>query len=188
MKIRCGWCEGSQLYQDYHDQEWGVPCYADLKLFEMLVLETQQAGLSWITVLNKRENYREAFNQFDPQKIAAYDDRIIDKLVTNEGLIRHRKKLEAIVTNAKCYLELVSAKRSFSDFLWTYVDHRPINNHIKDYGNAPASTEISDRLSKDLKKLGFKFIGSTTVYAFMQAVGMVNDHEVSCFRHAQLSK
>lgn len=183
-KKRCGWCESSQLYRDYHDQEWGMPVYDDQTLFEFLVLETQQAGLSWITVLKKREAYRVALDDFSARKISDYDYAKIEELLNNPGVIRHRKKIEAIVHNARCFLAVQRQHGSFSNFLWGYVDHKPIQNKVTDYRTAPTSAPLSDKLSKDMKKLGFKFIGTTTIYAFMQAVGMVNDHEVSCHRYS----
>lgn len=178
--MRCHWCESSQLYRDYHDQEWGKPEYDDPKLFEQLCLEGQQAGLSWITVLKKREHYRAAFFQFNPEKIALMSDQDIDNLMQNSGLIRHRAKLQAIVTNAKAYLNMKNRGQNFSHFLWDFVEHRIQINSIDDEQHPPAKTDISKKLSQALKKQGFVFVGETTCYAFMQAVGMVNDHHNNC--------
>ena len=187
MKHKCGWCEGDELYEAYHDLEWGVPTKDDDTLFEFLILETFQAGLSWITVLKKRENFRKAFDQFDYKKIAKYDQKKKDALLQDAGIIRNKLKVNATVTNAQAYIEIQKEFSSFSDYLWGYVNDKPIKNKIKNYKDAPANTPLSDALSKDLKKRGFKFVGSTVVYAFMQAIGMVNDHEVSCFRYDEVS-
>jgi len=187
MKHKCGWCEGDELYEAYHDLEWGVPIKDDDTLFEFLILETFQAGLSWITVLKKRENFRKAFDQFDYKKIAKYDQKKKDALLQDAGIIRNKLKVNATVTNAQAYIEIQKEFSSFSDYLWGHVNDKPIKNKIKNYKDAPANTPLSDALSKDLKKRGFKFVGSTVVYAFMQAIGMVNDHEVSCFRYDEVS-
>lgn len=183
---RCGWCEGDTLYEAYHDLEWGVPVKDDDTLFEFLILETFQAGLSWITVLKKRENFRKAFDRFDYKKIARYDQKKKDALLQDAGIIRNKLKVNATVTNAQAFIEIQKEFSSFSNYLWGYVNNTPIKNKIKNYKNAPANTPLSDALSKDLKKRGFKFVGSTVVYAFMQAVGMVNDHEVKCFRYDEV--
>ncbi len=180
---RCGWCEGDELYEAYHDNEWGVPVYDDDTIFEFLILETFQAGLSWITVLRKRENFREAFDNFDYNKIANYSEEKIQELLQNPGIIRNKLKVRATITNAKAFTEVQKEFSSFSKYIWDFVDGDPIQNEVEDYKNAPATTAISDKLSKDLKKKGFKFVGSTVLYAHMQATGMVNDHEISCFRH-----
>ncbi|MGJ8683177.1 MAG: DNA-3-methyladenine glycosylase I [Nonlabens sp.] len=185
-KNKCGWCLGSDLYEAYHDQEWGVPVYDDQTLFEFLILETMQAGLSWITVLNKRDNYFDALDQFNIHKIAKYDQSKQDELLLNAGIIRNKLKVKSIITNAQLFLEIQKEYGSFSKFIWDYVDGKPIKNAIVDYKKAPANTPLSDQISKDLKKRGFKFVGSTIIYAFMQAVGMVNDHEVSCFRYDEV--
>lgn len=177
---RCGWVNQDPLYIDYHDQEWGVPVYDDRLLFEYLNLEGAQAGLSWYTILKKRENYRKAFDQFQPEKIISYDDEKIAKLLQNEGIVRNKLKIHAVISNAKAYFRVVEEFGSFRDYIWSFVDHKPIQNHFKDLKEVPVSTEISDRLSKDLKKRGFKFVGTTICYAFMQAVGMVNDHIEGC--------
>jgi len=185
---RCGWCEGDELYEAYHDNEWGVPVYDDDTIFEFLILETFQAGLSWITVLRKRENFREAFDDFDYKKIANYSEEKIQELLQNPGIIRNKLKVRATVTNAKAFMEVQKEFSSFSKYIWDFVDGDPIQNEVKDYKNAPATTDISDKLSKDLKKKGFKFVGSTVLYAHMQATGMVNDHEISCFRHSEVKE
>lgn len=182
-KTRCGWAKGSDLYIKYHDEEWGTPCHDEAKLFEMLILEGQQAGLSWITILNKRENFREALDGFDPRKIALYDESKIAALMQNSGIIRNRLKVQSIVTNAKAYLELLKEFGSLDSYLWGWVGGIPVKNSWKELSKVPAQTELSDKISNDLKKRGFKFIGSTITYAFMQAVGMVDDHITSCFRH-----
>ena len=181
-KIRCGWVpENDPLYIEYHDQEWGVPLYDDQKLFEMLILEGAQAGLSWITVLRKRENYLELFDQFDPKKIILYDEKKIASLLENPGIIRNKLKVNSVVINAKLMIEIQQGGQSFSDCLWQFVDGKPIINKWKTLDQVPVSTPESDAMSKDLKKRGFKFIGTTICYAFMQAVGMVNDHTTGCF-------
>lgn len=177
---RCSWCTGSELYMQYHDHEWGVPCYDAQKLFEMINLEGAQAGLSWITILNKRENYRKAFANFDYVKVARFTPAKINKLVENEGIVRHRQKIEACVNNAKVVVAMEKSGESFVDFLWAFVNHKPIQNSHRTLKTVPASTDVSLLMSKALKKKGFKFVGSTTCYAFMQATGMVNDHMVSC--------
>lgn len=185
---RCGWCEGDELYEAYHDNEWGVPVYDDDTIFEFLILETFQAGLSWITVLRKRENFREAFDNFDYKKIANYSEEKIEELLQNPGIIRNKLKVRATVTNAKAFMEVQKEFSSFSKYIWDFVDGDPIQNEVEDYKNAPATTDISDKLSKDLKKKGFKFVGSTVLYAHMQATGMVNDHEISCFRYSEVKE
>ena len=177
-RIRC--FGDTPIYMDYHDNEWGRPVHDDRSLFEMLILEGAQAGLSWITVLKKREAYRNAFDEFEPRKVAFYDEAKIEELMSNEGIIRNRLKINAAITNAKLFLEIVEEYGSFDKFIWGYVDYKPIVGGWKSFENMPTTTEISDRISRDLKKLGFKFVGSTIIYSFMQAVGMVNDHLVSC--------
>ena len=185
-KHRCGWCVGDPLYEAYHDLEWGVPVKDDATLFEFLVLETFQAGLSWITILRKRENFRLAFDHFDYKKIAGYGDQKTAELLENPGIVRNKLKVHGTVTNAKLFMEIQKEFGSFSNYIWAYVDGKPIKNAWKDYRDAPASTPLSDAISKDLKKRGFKFVGSTIIYAFMQAVGIVNDHEVNCFRYNEV--
>ena len=185
-KVRCAWVGDNPLYIDYHDKEWGRPVHDDRKLFEMLILEGMQAGLAWITVLKKRESFRAAFDSFDPHKIVRYDDVKIQALMANEGIIRNRLKINGTVTNARLFLEIVEKHGSFDKFLWAYVDGAPIVNHVERLEDVPATTPLSDRISKDLKKMGFKFVGSTIIYAFMQATGMVNDHTMDCFAYAEL--
>lgn len=187
-KTGCTWVTNSPLYQDYHDHEWGVPVHDDRVLFEMLNLEGAQAGLSWITILNKRENYRRAFDAFDPEKIVRYSDKRIAKILQDPGIVRNRLKVHAVVTNAKAYLALRDEGRTLDQYLWQYVDGKPIVNQWKNTQEVPAKTDLSDHISKDLKKRGFKFIGSTICYAFMQAVGMVNDHTTDCFRWKECQK
>jgi len=187
-KIRCPWAGNTHIYMDYHDNEWGRPVHDDGKLFEMLILESMQAGLAWITVLNKREAFREAFDGFDPDKIALYDDAKIQELMENEKIIRNRLKINAAINNAKIFLEVTKKHGSFNKMIWEYVDDTPIIGHFEKVEDIPATTPLSDKISKDLKKMGFKFIGSTTMYAFMQAVGMVNDHIVECFVYEEIVK
>jgi DNA-3-methyladenine glycosylase I len=185
---RCTWPGQDRLYLDYHDREWGVPVHDERALFEMLQLEGAQAGLSWITILRKRQNYRRAFDGFDPAKIARYTPAKIAKLMSDEGIVRNRAKIEGVVASAKAYLAMQKEGLRFSQFLWDFVDGKPIVNHLKSGGQLPAQTEISRKLSKELNKRGFKFVGPTIVYAFMQAVGMVNDHLVTCYRHPDYKK
>lgn len=187
MKIRCLWCGSDPLYTKYHDEEWGVPVHDDRKLFEMLTLEGAQAGLSWITVLKKRDNYRKAFNNFDVVKISKYSEKKIAKLLENPGIIRNRLKVNSTVTNAKAFIKIQNEFDSFDKYIWQFVDYKPILNKFTTLKNLPAKTEISDEMSKDLKKRGFKFVGSTICYAFMQATGMVNDHVTDCFRYKELT-
>jgi DNA-3-methyladenine glycosylase I len=177
---RCAWVNEDPLYIDYHDREWGVPVYDDQRLFEYLNLEGAQAGLSWYTILKKREHYRQAFDQFNPAAIAAYDEKKMNELLGNQGIVRNKLKIQAVVTNARMYFNIVEEFGSFSSYIWSFVDGKPIQNHFQDSRDVPSSTEISDKLSKDLKKRGFKFVGSTICYAFMQAAGLVNDHVVTC--------
>ncbi|PWH83628.1 DNA-3-methyladenine glycosylase I [Algibacter marinivivus] len=185
-KHRCGWCEGDDLYESYHDNEWGIPVYDDETLFEFLILETFQAGLSWITVLRKRENFRKAFDDFDYKKIANYQQDKIDNLLLDAGIIRNKLKINATVSNAQAFMKVQEEFGSFSKYIWDFVDGKPIKNSLKNYKDAPANTPLSDTISKDLKKRGFKFVGSTVVYAHMQATGMVNDHEIGCFRYNEV--
>ena len=185
-KHRCGWCVGDELYEAYHDQEWGVPVTDDDTLFEFLILETFQAGLSWITILRKRENFRKAFDGFNYRKIAQYKQDKIDSLLQDAGIIRNKLKIHATITNAQMFMKIQEEFGSFSNYIWGFVDGEPIKNKLKHYKEAPATTAISDALSKDLKKRGFKFVGSTVMYAHMQATGMVNDHEVGCFRYHEV--
>ena len=183
---KCGWCLGDPLYEAYHDTEWGVPVIDDATIFEFLILETFQAGLSWITILRKRENFRQAFDHFDYKKIAKYSDSKIEELLQNAGIIRNRLKIKATITNARAFINIQEEMGSFSDYIWSFVDGKPIKNKIQSYKDAPANTPLSDTISTDLKKRGFKFVGSTVIYAHMQATGMVNDHDVKCFRYNQV--
>ncbi len=186
--IRCDWAaHASPVEIAYHDQEWGVPSFDDRHLFEMLMLEGAQAGLSWYTILSKREGYRRAFDGFDPKKIARYTPARKNRLLHDAGIVRNRLKIDAAVTNAKAYLGLIASGTTLADFLWNFVDGRPVQNRWETQDKVPASTAQSDAMSRELKRRGFKFVGSTVSYAFMQAVGMVNDHTVDCFRHRQLA-
>lgn len=185
-KSRCGWCQGDALYEAYHDQEWGVPVYDDATIFEFLILETFQAGLSWITILRKRENFRTAFDAFDYKKIANYKQDKLETLMQDAGIIRNKLKINATVTNAQLFMKIQEEFGSFSNYIWDFVAGKPIKNKVINYKEAAPTTAISDALSKDLKKRGFKFVGSTVMYAHMQATGMVNDHEVGCFRYGEV--
>lgn len=178
--VRCAWLNDDPLYIDYHDTEWGIPQHNGQKLFEKICLEGQQAGLSWITVLKKRQCYRDCFHQFDPEKVAAMTEQDIDKLVLNSGLIRHRAKLEAIVNNARAYLKMQAEGEDFAEFIWSFVGGVTKQNHLTSINNAPTKTAESDAMAKALKKRGFKFIGTTCCYAFMQSMGLVNDHTTDC--------
>jgi DNA-3-methyladenine glycosylase I len=186
MKLRCEWCGRDPLYVAYHDKEWGVPVHDDLLLFEFLILEGAQAGLSWLTILKKRENYRKAFDAFDYERIARYTQRDVERLLADFGIVRNRLKIESAIKNARAVLEIHKDYGSLDSFLWRYVDGVPIQNSFKSITDLPAKTALSDNLSKDLKKRGFNFVGSTICYAFMQAVGMVNDHTTQCFRHQEI--
>ena len=186
QKTRCAWCMDDPLYVAYHDEEWGVPLYDDGRLFEFLVLEGAQAGLSWLTILRKRKNYRKAFNGFDPQAVARYGPRDIRRLLGDEGIVRNRLKIESAIKNAGVVLDIIGKHGSLSSFLWRYVDNRPVQNRWKSPDEIPAATEQSKAMSKDLKKLGCSFVGPTICYAFMQAVGMVNDHTLDCYRHGEV--
>lgn len=178
---RCPWAGSEKIYQDYHDFEWGRPVHDDRVLFEFLILEGMQAGLSWITVLKKRENFRRAFDGFDPKKVSLYKEKDTERLMADAGIIRNRLKIDAAVQNAKSFLAVQKEFGSFDRYIWSFTDGEPIVNSFSDTGEVPARTELSDKMSKDLKKRGFKFVGSTICYAFMQAVGMVNDHLTGCF-------
>ena len=188
MIERCNWSTKDDLYIKYHDEEWGVPVHDDQKLFEFIILEGVQAGLSWHTVLKKRENYRVAYDNFDVQKVARYDQKKIDELLSNEGLIRNKLKILASINNAKCFIEVQKEFGSFDKYIWDFVDGKPIVNHWESMSQIPATSPFSDAISKDMKKRGFKFVGSTIIYAHMQATGMLNDHVTSCFRHSEVSK
>lgn len=185
-KTRCAWSGKDPLYMDYHDTEWGVPVYDDDKLFEFLILETFQAGLSWITVLRKRENFRKAFDNFDYKQIVKYNEEKFDELMNNAGIIRNKLKIRATISNAQAFMDIQKEFGSFSNYFWKFVDHKPIVNQWKTMNEIPAITKLSDTISKDLKKRGFKFVGSTIIYAHMQATGMVNDHVPSCFRYKEV--
>ena len=183
---RCPWPGNDELYIKYHDEEWGVPVHDDNKHFEFLVLEGAQAGLSWLTILKRRDNYRKAYNHFDPAKVAQYDEAKVKELLGNAGIIRNRKKIESSINNARRFLEVQLEFGSFDNYIWSFVNHKPVINSWKELSETPATTELSDRISKDLKKRGFSFVGSTIIYAHIQAIGLVNDHLVSCFRYNQL--
>ncbi|UMB53536.1 DNA-3-methyladenine glycosylase I [Lutibacter sp. A64] len=185
---RCDWCGEDPIYVEYHDKEWGVPVFNDTKLFEFLILETFQAGLSWITVLKKRENFREAFDNFNYKKIATYNDNKFNELLNNKGIIRNKLKIKATISNATCFMEIQKEFGSFSNYIWKFTNGKPLKNTYKTLSEVPATTLLSDIISKDLKKRGFKFVGSTVIYAYMQATGMVNDHITSCYRHKQVNE
>ncbi|WP_297090027.1 DNA-3-methyladenine glycosylase I [uncultured Draconibacterium sp.] len=186
MCKRCNWGTKNELMLRYHDEEWGVPLHDDNKLFEFFVLEGFQAGLSWQIVLNKRENFRKAFDNFNPQKVAAYNEEKIQQLIADKSIIRNQQKIRACVNNAQCFLEIQKKYGSFDAYIWKFVDHQPIQNTFETLAELPAKTKLSDAISADLKQHGFKFVGSTVIYAHMQATGMVNDHLVSCFRYKQV--
>lgn len=180
-KLRCAWCEKDDLYRNYHDNEWGKPVYDDDKLFEFLILETFQAGLSWYTILKKRENFRKAFDNFDYKKVAQYDEDKVQELLQDAGIIRNQLKVRGTISNAIAFMEVQKEFGSFSKYIWNFTDGKPIENNRKSLREVPSTTPLSDAISKDLKKRGFKFVGSTVVYAHMQATGMVNDHVVDCW-------
>jgi DNA-3-methyladenine glycosylase I len=183
---RCPWCLGNELYIKYHDEEWGVPVHDDRKHFEFLILEGVQAGLSWLTILKKRENYRKAYDNFDVKKVSEYDEAKIEELMNNPDIIRNRRKIEASINNAKKFLEVQKEFGSFDNFIWSFVDNNVVKNHWKDLCEIPATSELSDKVSKELKRRGFKFVGSTIIYAHLQAIGLINDHLVTCFRYDQV--
>jgi len=187
-KIRCEWGTEDSLYLDYHDKEWGVPVHDDRRLFEFLVLDTMQAGLSWFIILKKRENFRKAFDNFDPSKIAKYDEKKIKKLLSDKGIIRNRRKIEATIQNARAFLTVQEEFGSFDAYIWQFVNGKPKKNSWKSIQEIPAKSKESDAMSKNLIKRGFKFVGSTICYAFMQAAGMVNDHTVRCFRYSEVTE
>jgi DNA-3-methyladenine glycosylase I len=187
MKQRCQWClNNGEIYIDYHDKEWGVPVHDDRHFFEHIVLEGAQAGLSWITILKRRENYRKAFDNFDVKKVAGYDEEKIEELILDAGVIRNRLKIKSAIKNAKVFMAIQKEFGSFDKYFWGFTDGKVIDNKIKTMKDIPATSELSDTISKDLKKRGMSFIGSTIIYAMMQSVGMVNDHEISCFRYKEL--
>lgn len=185
-KKRCAWCGNDPLYMAYHDEEWGVPVYDDETLFEFLILETFQAGLSWITILRKRENFRKAFDNFDYKKIAKYDEPKYENLLQDAGIIRNKLKIRATISNAQVFMEVQKEFGTFSNYIWSFTEGKPIKNSFASLAEVPATTVLSDKLSKDLKKRGFKFVGSTVIYAHMQATGMVNDHVEDCFRYIEI--
>jgi DNA-3-methyladenine glycosylase I len=186
-KKRCSWCVKDKLYVKYHDKEWGVPVHNDKKLFEFLILEGMQAGLSWLTILRKRENFRKAFDNFDFNKVAKYDKKKKNSLLKDEGIIRNKLKIEAAVANAKAFIKIRKQFGTFNKYIWGFVKGKPVQNKFKSIGEIPARTKLSDTISKDLKNRGFRFVGSTIIYAHMQATGMVNDHTVECFRYKELN-
>ncbi len=186
QKHKCGWCIGDPLYEAYHDNEWGVPLHDEQLLFEFLILETFQAGLSWITILRKRENFRAAFDNFDYKRIANYTETKKEELLQDSGIIRNKLKVNSAVTNAQNFMKIQEEFGSFNSYIWSFIEEKTIKNKWASHKDCPATTVISDTISKDLKKRGFKFVGSTIIYAFMQAIGMVNDHEVNCFRYNQV--
>jgi DNA-3-methyladenine glycosylase I len=186
-KSRCSWPKDDPIYLEYHDKEWGVPVYDDLELFEKLILDGSQAGLSWITILKRQVNYRKAYDQFDPFKMANWTEMKIETLLKDSRIIRNRLKILAARQNAKSYLKLIEEMGNFSDFLWSFVDHKQITNYWESWDKTPAKTKESEEMSKELKSRGFQFVGPTICYAFMQAVGMVNDHITSCFRHSEIA-
>jgi DNA-3-methyladenine glycosylase I len=185
--VRCGWCGEDPLYVAYHDTEWGVAVFDDRTLFEFLTLEGAQAGLSWSTILKKREGYRRAFDGFDAEKVARYDEKKVAELLADPGIVRNRLKVASAVSNAQAFLEVQEERGSFSDYIWAFVDGRPISNRWRSLSEIPGKTPLAETLSKDLKKRGFRFVGPTIVYAHMQATGMVNDHLVGCFRHSEVA-
>jgi DNA-3-methyladenine glycosylase I len=186
-KKRCEWCAGSEIERSYHDDEWGVPLHDDKKLFEFLILEGAQAGLSWTTILNKRDHYRKVFDLFDPEKVAKYSDKKIEKLLLDPGIVRNRLKVTSAVSNARFFLAVQEEFGSFDNYIWQFTDGEVIKNAWQSLSEIPANTADSDAMCKDLKKRGFRFVGTTICYAFMQATGMVNDHVVDCYRHTELS-
>lgn len=188
MCKRCDWATSNELMMNYHDEEWGVPLHDDQKLFEFIILESFQAGLSWQIVLNKRENFRRAFDQFNPELVAKYNDTKIDELVQDKSIIRNKQKIAACINNAKCFLQIQKEFGSFDKYIWGFVDYKPIVNAFTSIKDLPAKTELSDKIAADLKKRGFKFVGSTVVYAHMQATGMVNDHLTYCHRYQEVQK
>ncbi len=185
---RCPWGNSSELMKSYHDNEWGKPVYDDIALFSKLMLDCQQAGLSWAIILNKREAFLQAFDGFDPYKVALYDDAKVEELMNNQGIVRNKLKIKAMISNSNLYLEHFNEKNSFSDFIWKHVNHKPFDHKLTGFINFPTVSDVSDQISADLRKLGFKFVGSTVVYAFLQAVGVYNDHLMICFCHDKYSK
>jgi len=185
---RCSWCGNDELYIKYHDEEWGVPVFDDRKQFEFLVLESAQAGLSWITILRKREKYRKAYDDFDPVSVANYGEEKVQELMRNEGIVRNEKKIRASINNAKRFLEIQKEFGSFCNYIWGFVDHKPVINNWKSVSDLPTKTELAERISRDMKKRGFQFLGPVIIYSHLQATGLVNDHVVDCFRYEELVK
>ncbi|MGG5339329.1 DNA-3-methyladenine glycosylase I [Enterococcus pernyi] len=185
---RCPWSESTEMMREYHDTIWGAPEYEDQRLYRKLMLDINQAGLSWQTILNKSQAFDEAYDQFELEKIAKYDEEKIEELMNNKGIIRNRRKIEAAITNAQAVLAMQATGLSFSDYLWSFVDGKVVTGNYQDQSEVPTTSELSDRISKDLKKRGFKFIGSTTIYAFLEAVGIINDHLITCFRHQEVKR
>ncbi len=188
MVTRCEWAGNEPLMREYHDKEWGTPQHEDQILYELLILEGMQAGLSWSTVLKKRENFRKAFDNFDYKIISKYDENKVEKLLLDKGIIRNRLKINSVIINAKIFINIQTEFGSFDNYIWKFVNNKPIDDKCKSMSDIPANTELSDLISKDMKKRGFKFIGTTIIYAFMQAIGMVNDHATYCFRHDEIKK
>ncbi len=189
IKKRCAWVNlKNDLYIKYHDEQWGVPVYDDRMLFEMLILEGAQAGLSWETILNKRENYKKAFDDFDVEKIANYDEKKELELLSNAGIVRNKLKIKSAIKNAKVFIKIQEEFGSFSSYIWGFVNNKPIQNHFENISQIPTHTELSDKISKDLKKRGMSFVGTTIIYAYMEAIGMINDHECDCFRYDKIKK
>lgn len=188
IRIRCSWCGDDKAYQNYHDFEWGVPCRDDKKLFEFLILESAQAGLSWLTILRKRDNYRLAFANFDVEVVSKFGDQDKERLMQDSGIVRNRLKIESAITNAQCFIKIQQEVGSFSDYLWGYVGNKPLVNRWVREDQIPISTILSEKISKDMKRRGFKFFGATTCYAYLQAMGIVNDHVVDCFLHPSQAK
>jgi DNA-3-methyladenine glycosylase I len=187
MKLtRCGWAEHSEAMQRYHDEEWGVPCFDDAGQFEFLILESAQAGLSWSTILNKRDGYRRCFADFDPEQVARFTPMDVERLMGDPGIVRNRRKIESAISNARLFLEIVAKHGSFYTWFWNFVDGKPVQNAWKDMADVPPTSLLSDKIAKEMKKMGFNFMGSTILYAHMQATGMVNDHLTSCFRYEQV--
>jgi len=186
MRTRCEWGDSSDIYRQYHDGEWGVPVYDDRKLFEFLVLESAQAGLSWITILKRREGYRRAFADFDPVIVAQYDESKVEELLQDTGIIRNKLKIRATISNAKAFLKIQAEFGSFSNYIWGFVGGKPIVNHFSEMKEIPAKTELAEKISKELKKRGFSFLGPIVIYSHLQATGLVNDHLTYCFRHGEL--
>jgi len=188
MKKRCDWCLGNELYMEYHDKEWGLPVHDDSIHFEFLVLESAQAGLSWLTILKRRENYRNAYDGFDPVKVAHYDENKIQSMLNDPGIIRNRKKIESSINNARLFLEIVNEFTSFDSYIWNFTDGKVITNKWKHLSEIPPNTELSDRITKNMKNRGFKFIGTSIMYAHLQSIGIINDHLVDCFRYTEVQQ